>query len=394
MTCTQRHPSRNLSLPILAAILFLPVAMAAFAMDIFIPFVPFVADELATENHFIQYSLSFFMIVMALGQIFMGPLSDTFGRKPLLIICSVLFAVGSFLCSVSTGLKLFLLGRFMQALGACGGHVISLACARDHFQGKDLQSITSFFVSFNGITQIIAPLLGTTLAFYFGSWRYSFIFLCLLGIISILILSKSLGVKSTKKAYVSLPRKKDIIEIFFHKNFQQWFFVPATIMTGLFTFFALSTHYVQVYLEYDAWFYSYFFAINGFLYMSGSFLSAFNLSASNSSAYVKRNLLILMLLSILLITQPLFSGGAPSIFFICSLCMSFIYGLTIGVSTGLLLESFDSRSGLAASLCTAIQFSLAPILTEISLLMTKDSGFGYGIIIFMLTLISFYKIRT
>lgn len=390
MTKAKRHPQDYMK--VLVATLSISVSMGAFAMDIYIPFIPFLTQEFDASPELIQYTLSIFMIFMALSQLFIGPISDQYGRKRVLLLSCFNFFLGSIICALTKNIYFFLFGRSMQAIGACGGYAVSIACVRDSFSGRESQKAFSYFVGINGIAPIIAPILGTIIAHVSGSWRFCFHYLALTGIISFYLINNYLyETKIDQTRASNWPTMKDVGKVFFHRVYQRWFLVPITIMTGLFTFFSISTHYIQTTLGFSTLSYSIFFGINGLVYTMGSLSSSFIANKITPEKMVLYSLFIIALCSTVLCLHPLIPNSPPIIFFICSYTMASIYGLIFGVVTGLLLEPFSQRAGLAAALNGALQFLVAPIMTNIFVAPPILNGLPYGLPLLILSTASIVK---
>jgi MFS transporter, DHA1 family, multidrug resistance protein len=151
-------------------------AYGPITIDLYMPALPTIGQEFQTDR--VQQTMSVYFLGMALGQLFVGPLSDKFGRKrPLLFGCA-LYAAASLGCALSPSLGSLLLFRFLQALGGCAGMVLTVSMVRDLFAVKDSARVFSYLVLVMGLAPILAPLVGGQLLLYSG-WRI--IFLILMG---------------------------------------------------------------------------------------------------------------------------------------------------------------------------------------------------------------------
>ncbi|MEN9465007.1 MAG: hypothetical protein RL217_1188, partial [Pseudomonadota bacterium] len=124
-----------LPLPVLLAFL---TAISPLAVDMNLPAMAVIAQDLGTDIHFAELSISAYLIGFALGQLSGGPLSDRFGRRPLVIIGLSIFAANSFLITQADTLNELLSLRVFQALGGGLAVVNSAAIVRDLFRGLDV----------------------------------------------------------------------------------------------------------------------------------------------------------------------------------------------------------------------------------------------------------------
>lgn len=113
-------------------------AMGSLATNVILPVFPSISVSLGVETRDLGLTLSSFFIAFAVGQLFVGPLADRFGRKPLVVGGLVTFVAGSAVCALAQTLDVLILGRVIQALGACAASVLARAIARDLFDGEAL----------------------------------------------------------------------------------------------------------------------------------------------------------------------------------------------------------------------------------------------------------------
>src|SRR3954469_3842145 len=138
-TKSTRLDSKRLKL---AAILGTLAAFAPLSIDMYLPALPHIAEELNTTQSFVQLSLTLFMLGLALGQLLVGPLSDVRGRRTPLLIGLAIYSIASLLCAFSPSIWIFITLRFIQGLSGAAGIVLSRAIVRDIYSGLEL---TKFF---------------------------------------------------------------------------------------------------------------------------------------------------------------------------------------------------------------------------------------------------------
>ncbi len=156
------------------ALVALLTAMVAMSIDTMLPAIGAMASELGAPNpndrHFII--LGFFAGIM-IGTLPFGPLSDAWGRKPVIYIGLVLFAVGSLICMVAESFPVLIAGRVLQGIGASSPRTVSTAMVRDGASGAEMARIMSFVMSVFMLVPIVAPSIGQ-LVLNIASWRYIF----------------------------------------------------------------------------------------------------------------------------------------------------------------------------------------------------------------------------
>lgn len=174
----------KLSLP--AAILLMAPfdILASLAMDIYLPIVPAMPAVLDTSPAVVQLTLSLYMILLGVGQIAFGPLSDRIGRRPVLLGGALAFAVSSFFLAVTTSATLFVLLRMVQAAGASAALVATFATVRDVYAERPEGAVIySLFGSMLAFVPALGPIGGAIIAENFG-WRSIFVALAALAVVA------------------------------------------------------------------------------------------------------------------------------------------------------------------------------------------------------------------
>lgn len=156
-------------------------AMGPVAIDMYLPSLPTIGQDLGASAAETQATVAAFLFGMAAGQFLYGPASDRFGRKPPILVGVAIFIAASAFCAMATTGPALIAGRFVQALGACAGGVVSRAVVRDRFDHTETARMLSLMMLIMGLAPILAPLGGGVLL-ALGGWRSIFWFMVLFGI--------------------------------------------------------------------------------------------------------------------------------------------------------------------------------------------------------------------
>jgi len=168
------------------ALMAMLAATVALSIDAMLPALPQIGQELTPDNiNKAQLILTTFVLGMGLGTFFTGPLSDTFGRKPVMLWGAVLYTLSAFIASRAESLEVLLIARIFQGIGAAGPRVVAMAVVRDLYMGRGMAQIVSFIMIIFTLVPAIAPLLGSFVIDAY-SWRAVFYGFMIFSVISAL----------------------------------------------------------------------------------------------------------------------------------------------------------------------------------------------------------------
>jgi DHA1 family bicyclomycin/chloramphenicol resistance-like MFS transporter len=165
-------PEANASDPSLrvVAVLALASAIAPFATDMYLPALPRIAREFDVSTSVVQLTLTGFLLGVGLGQLIIGPLSDTTGRRRPLLVASGICILASILCALAPTIGLLIIARFVQGFSGAAGAVLSRAVITDRTSGTTTARYFSLMMVISGVAPIIAPITGAGLLGPIG-WR-------------------------------------------------------------------------------------------------------------------------------------------------------------------------------------------------------------------------------
>lgn len=161
------------------------------AIDTYLPSVPAIGAHFAVTPLAVQQTLSVFLFTFAFMMLFHGTLSDSFGRRPVILISLAVYTLASVGAVFAPSFGWLLVCRALQGVAAGAGTVVGRAIVQDRFSGHEAQKIVSQMMMIFGLAPAIAPILGGWLHVAFG-WRATFVFLALFGLMMLVVSYRSL----------------------------------------------------------------------------------------------------------------------------------------------------------------------------------------------------------
>jgi DHA1 family bicyclomycin/chloramphenicol resistance-like MFS transporter len=161
-------------------VLIAATASGTLALHILVPALPLMARDLGVSEGAVQQTVTVYVIGLALGQLVYGPLSDRFGRRPVLLAALTLYCLGGLAAALAGDIHYLIVARLVQALGGCGGLVLGRAILRDTSDADRAASRLALLNLVVAIGPAVAPVIGGYVALWFG-WRVDLAAMALLG---------------------------------------------------------------------------------------------------------------------------------------------------------------------------------------------------------------------
>ncbi len=181
MPSNQNIPERKGALAFLALISAFP----PLSTVLYLPALPQMVKVLDTTQARVNMTLSMFFLFFSVGLLFWGPLSEKFGRKPILLSGLTIYVLASVFCAFSQQVEQLIAGRIIQALGGSAGTVVATAIVKDIYRGREREKVMATIMSMVIIAPMVAPVLGALLLKY-TSWRTIFLMLAAIGAVALL----------------------------------------------------------------------------------------------------------------------------------------------------------------------------------------------------------------
>ncbi len=377
------HPGDALSRSarvVYVIVLGLLVGLGPFTIDLYLPAFPVVADEFGASEATIQLTLTATMIGFGLGQLVIGPWSDTVGRKLPLILATVLHVGASIGVASAPDIGWVLVFRVLQGVGAAGGGVVAMATVRDLFGGQPLVRMLSRLALVTGLAPILAPVIGSQLLAVLD-WRGLFLALAGYGIL-VTILAATFIVETLPPERRRVKGHSTIAQryraVLSDRVFIGVALIAGLMFSGLFAYLSASSFVFQEVYGLDAQQFGIVFAVN-------------SVGLAASSQVASRLMRRFAPPKILAISLPLMALagfgaagaaalGAPfAVILACTFVFLSCAGLSFPCVQVTALAPHGAEAGTAAALLGAINFGIASTAAPIVGLFGTESAIPMGL---------------
>lgn len=382
------------------ALIAMMFATIAFSIDAMLPALPDIGAQLSPEDvNRAQLILTSFVLGMGIGTFFVGPLSDAFGRKPVIFVGSALYIVSAAVAWASSSLELLLVARVAQGIGCAAPRVVSMAVIRDLYAGREMARIVSIAMMIFTLVPAVAPMLGAGMIAIAG-WRGIFASFILFSVVTVLWmglrLPESLKQQDRRPLRLSLMASA-AREMFNHPTVRVSIFVQTLCLGMLFTMLTMVQPVYDV-IHDSADSFPFWFGFVALMAGSASLLNAALVIrvgmrrlvtwALGAQIFVTSSVIVLNMM-------PLSANLSFAVFVFWQTSIFFTAGMTMGNLNAIAMEPMGHIAGMAASVIGAFSTVLAaaiaaPIgllfdgsLTPLTTGILVMSATGFGLMLHM-----------
>jgi len=347
----------------LAALL---ISLVALSIDSMLPALAVMGEELgaASENQ-AQLVVSALFLGLGIGQMIYGPLSDRFGRRPMIQIGLVLFGVGCLLSLMATSFSMMLAGRVLQGLGIAGPRIVTVAMVRDRYKGAAMAEIMSLIMTLFILVPAIAPMLGQGLLLI-SSWRLIFTVLLAAAVISFIWLTlrqpETLA-PSNRRSLSPAMLATGVLEIARNRTSSGYILATGLIFGAFLGYLNSAAQIFQVQYGLGAWF-PIFFGSIALAFGCASLLNARLVMRIGMRALTRRAILGVITTSLAFLLLAWMTAGHPPLpaFMLYLLIVFFCIGVLFGNLNALAMEPLGHIAGIAASVIGTVTTLLSLVL--------------------------------
>ena len=370
-------------------------ATGTLATNILLPSLPQMAVSLKVSSAAVTSAITVFLAVFAVGQLVVGPISDRYGRRwPVLIGFAVFFA-GSIWCALATDLPSLLVGRVIQAAGACATSVLSRAIARDLFSGAALARAMALIMIAMAAAPGFSPLLGGALDHYFG-WRSEFVLVAAFAALGALAYGTVFGEThhATRTPLDPLAIAKNYLGLIADRRFVVPAATVSLIMGGLFSIFSSAPRILIEAMHFTPIQLGLFFAGTVLIVFAAGMLATKLAPRYGLDRSIRGGLFATATGAIAMLLVSLYS---PSFLPFLGAMSVFLLGMGIvnPLGTAQALSPFGAKAGAASALVGFWQMMTAAIGVWLAATISHDALFALGVVltVFSLAAVGLYTRR-
>ncbi|NVZ22486.1 multidrug effflux MFS transporter [Pseudomonas costantinii] len=346
----------------LALLLGLITAIGPFAIDSYLPALPTLGTSLQASPAAVQMSLTVFFMVIGVCQLFYGPISDVFGRKPPIYAGLVIFAIASIGCALAPTIEVLIGFRALQAFGACAGMVIPRAIVRDLYTGHEAARLMALLMLVMSVSPILAPLAGSVVISLW-SWREVFAVLAVVAVLCLVMTIMQLP--ETHPAERRLGKTLRNAVGSYGALLRDPVFIGLSVVSGfgLATFFVFIGSAPFVYIEYFGLTptqFSLCFALNAASFFAMSQLTARLSARFGLAPLIRWSVISVAVVMALLAATTLWGNNLALMMTLLFVGFGFL-GLLLPAAGVLSLEDHGAVAGSASALLGAIQMITAAL---------------------------------
>lgn len=362
--------------------LVLLTGLSVLSLNMFLPSLPSIAEELEANYALVSLSIGGYLAATAIVQLVVGPLSDRFGRRPVLLVCLAVFIAASAVCALATNIWVFLTFRVPQG-AILAGYTVSQAVIRDTRSERDAASLMGYASMAMAVAPMLGPMVGGGLDELFG-WRASFFAYVIMGTLVLGLCWADLGETNTSRSRTLTTQAKSYPELLRSRRFWAYAFCMAFSTGAFYSFLTGAPLVTESLFDMSP-------AVLGF-YM-GTITAGFALGSFLSGRYAKRYALTTMMIAGrisacagLTAGLVLFLSGAVHVasFFGATVFVGIGNGLTMPSSNAGALSVRPHLAGSAAGLSGALTVAGGAVLTSITGAVLTEDNAAYALFSMML----------
>lgn len=346
-----------------AAVLTAFVALGPLTVDMYLPALPALTREFTADVAEVQLTLSVYLAGFAGAQLVAGPLSDRFGRRPLLVGGTALYIAASIACALAPGIAFLIAARFVQSLGVCAGMVVARAAVRDVWGRDGAASVFAYMGTAMALAPLLAPMAGGLIAIGYG-WRVIFAVLALFGAALLYVTATGMAETNAHKSPDAMKPARllgNYRRLAASRLYLAYVLTGSAAFAGLFAFISGSPFVLVDFLGLSPPAYGLSFGLVAAGFMVGSTVSGRLARRVGIDRLIRAGVILCLVGGAMALGMPLALG--PSVAVVIGPMVVFLagFGLVAPNAMAGALGPYPEMAGAASALLGFTQMSLAAV---------------------------------
>ena len=355
--------------------------------DLYLPALPEMSGYFSVSQSLVSLTLTLFFVFYAISMILLGPLSDKYGRRPILLFGTSVYTLASVLCAMAPNIYVLIGARIVEAIGSGAIITVSTALVKDIFSGSKMKKILAVTQALGVIAPIVAPVIGGFLL-TFTAWHGAFVLLSVLGAINFILaclLTETLLPQSRYQGTM-IHSLSLLLEVAHRKDFMLLLLVFACFSTPFMAYINLSSFIYVEHFGLSAQTYSHFYAINASFSILGPFLY---LKLSRRLSKFRLTYICFALAVFSVIAMLAVGRDGAVVFLMCYVPYTLANSFTRSHSMNWLLSITDNNAGTASSVIKFMQTMFGSFGMMAAALPWPDYIHGLNVIMIFAVMLSF-----
>lgn len=344
--------------------LIFATALSVLSLNMFLPSLAHMSEDFAVDYGLVNLSVAGYLAVSAVLQLVMGPLSDRFGRRPVLLICMTIFVCASIGCALAESIWLFLGFRLLQA-AVVAGSVLSSASIRDRYPPNEAASKLGYVAMAMALAPMLGPMLGGALDMLFG-WRAGFVLYSVLGAGLLALLWIDMGETNIDRSSTFTAQLKEYPHLFRARRFWGYALCAAFSIGGFFSFITGAPLVAAAWFDLSPAMLGLGIGIITGGFMVGNFVTGRIAAKTRLTTMILCGRIVASVGPFCGLILFLAGQGSVWVFFGSAICVGFGNGLTNANATAGVMSVRPRLAGSAAGLSGAMIVALGAILTSMT----------------------------
>ncbi|WP_366929081.1 multidrug effflux MFS transporter [Gordonia sp. (in: high G+C Gram-positive bacteria)] len=381
--------NRAIPIPMLLSLALLS-AIAPLAIDMYLPGLPELGDDLHTSPSMVQLTLTTFMLGLAAGQLLMGPLSDSLGRRRPLLLGTVLLIVAGIGCALAPSIEVLIGFRFMQGLTGGIGVVVARAVIADRTSGDRSAKLFSIMMIITSAAPVVAPLLGGALIGPIG-WRG--IFVVLVGLAVVMLVSVLAFVPETlptqrRHTFDAGTVADNMRAVVGNRRYLGYTATFAVGFGAMFAYISASPFVIQDLMGFSPGAFSLLFALNAVGIGIAGTINTRLVGRVRPERMLAVGVGLLVTVGVAMLLTVLLAPGVHWLLLTLMFCLTSSFGFTAGNATALALGQVHQRAGSGSAVLGTSQFVIGAIVPPLVGIGGGTSATPMAVVVLGCTLLS------